>query len=196
MKLLASVLALATVALADDPGILKTEFIYETAPFPECHASTIVETKDGLVSAWFGGTTEKNRDVGIWLSRHMDGKWTAPVEVANGNQPDGSRLPCWKPVLFLPKSGPSLLVYSAGREPKAWWGMLRTSEDNGRTWSHARRLPDGIIGPVKNKPIQLEDGTILSGTSTEHDGWRVHFERSTDNGKTWTATPPVNEGKK
>jgi predicted neuraminidase len=197
MKTLVALLAIVTTsALAADPGIVSTEFIYETAPFPECHASTIVETKAGLVAAWFGGTTEKHRDVGIWLSRHLDGKWTAPVEVANGNQPDGSRLPCWNPVLLQPKAGPLMLFYKIGPEPKAWWGLLRTSDDAGRTWSEARRLPEGIIGPVKNKPIQLDDGTILSGTSTEHDGWRVHFERSTDGGQTWAATPPVNDGKR
>ena len=27
------------------PGLLRTEFIYETAPFPSCHASTIAETR-------------------------------------------------------------------------------------------------------------------------------------------------------
>ena len=57
------------------------------------------------------------------------------------------------------------------------------------------RLPDGILGPIKNKPIQLANGDLLSGSSTEHAGWRVHFERSTDNGRTWTATPPLNDGK-
>ena len=32
------------------------EFIYETAPFPSAHASTIVELADGnLMAAWFGG---------------------------------------------------------------------------------------------------------------------------------------------
>ena len=32
-------------------------------------------------------------------------------------------------------------------------------------------------------------------SSTEHDGWRIHFERSGDGGKTWKATPPLNDGK-
>src|SRR5689334_18195752 len=91
--------------------VARSEFIYEKASFPQCHASTIVETKAGLVAAWFGGTREKNRDVGIWLSRRLEDKWTPPVEVANGNQPDGSRLPCWNPVLFQPKTGPLLLFY-------------------------------------------------------------------------------------
>ena len=58
----------------------------------------------------------------------------------------------------------------------------------------ARRLPDGILGPIKNKPVQLANGDILSGSSTEGDGWKVHFERSSDGGQTWTATPPVNDG--
>src|SRR4029434_7811842 len=50
------------------PGYISGDFIYETAPIPECHASTIVETSDGLVAAWFGGTREKNADVTIWVS--------------------------------------------------------------------------------------------------------------------------------
>src|SRR5690349_11887209 len=84
------------------PGVLLREFIYETAPFPECHASTIAETQGTLIAAWFGGTQEKAPDVGIWLSRLEDGKWTDPVEVANGVQKpekDGTpvRYPTWNP---------------------------------------------------------------------------------------------------
>jgi predicted neuraminidase len=73
--------------------------------------------------------------------------------------------------------------------------MLITSSDSGRTWSTPRRLPDGILGPIKNKPIQLPNGDLLSGTSSEHDGWRVHFERSSDLGQTWQATAAINDGK-
>ncbi len=179
------------------PGLLKSEFIYETAPFPSCHASTIVEPAvgGGLVAAWFGGTDEKNPDVGIWVARNEGGKWTAPVEVANGIQAKGKRRPCWNPVLFQPKSGPLLLFYKVGPTPMTWWGMLRTSTDGGRTWSGARRLPDGILGPIKNKPVQLANGDILSPTSSEHARMRVHFERSSDNGATWTKTEAVNDGK-
>src|SRR6266403_23463 len=79
-----SLLCCATLLQAQQRGLLKSEFIFETAPFPSCHASTIVEVNGALVCAWFGGTAERNRDVGIWLSRLVDGKWTAPVEVANG----------------------------------------------------------------------------------------------------------------
>src|SRR5436305_1380009 len=87
--------AIAAVGADRSPALVRSEFIYETAPFPSCHASTIVETSEGLVTAWFGGKAEKSPDVGIWSSWQRDGKWTAPVEVANGAQPDGKRYPCW-----------------------------------------------------------------------------------------------------
>lgn len=72
------------VSLAEQPGYLSSEFIYDTAPFPSCHASTIEETSNGLIAAWFGGTHERNPDVGIWISRRDNGKWSIPEEVANG----------------------------------------------------------------------------------------------------------------
>ena len=182
------------------PGLLKSEFIYEDASFPQCHASTIAETRRGLVAAWFGGTREKHSDVGIWVSRHRFGRWTAPVEVANGVQyqrADGSahRHPCWNPVLFQPRNGPLLLFYKVGPTPQSWWGMLMTSSDGGASWSSPQRLPEHIDGPVKNKPVQLSNGDLLCPSSTEHDGWRVHFEITGDLGRTWTRIGPVNDGK-
>jgi predicted neuraminidase len=196
---------LALPLFAAQNPIVTNEFIYERAPFPECHASTIVETDKGeLVTAWFGGTKEKNPDVCIWVSRFEKAKnaWTPPVEVANGVQPNGPRHPTWNPVLFQPRGGaPLMLFYKVGPSPQTWWGELRTSTDGGRTWSAAQRLPAGILGPIKNKPVQLSDGTILSPTSDEtpdangkNSKWRVYFERSTDGGKTWTKTPFLNDG--
>ena len=174
---------------AGDPAVLRSEFIYETPPTPQCHASTLAETRDGLVAAWFGGLHERDPSVGIWLSRHREGRWSTPVEVANGVQPDGSRLPSWNPVLFQPRGGPLMLFYKVGPSPSEWWGMLKTSTDGGRTWSAAQRLPDGVLGPIKDKPIQLPDGTILAGSSTEGGGlWRVHFERTPDLGRSWQLT--------
>ena len=154
-------LALHAIAAESNPAVLKSEFIYDTGPYPSIHATTIVETPTGLVSAWFGGTAEKNPDVCIWVSRLVDGKWTESVETANGVQPDGTRHPTWNPVLFQPKDGPLMLFYKVGPTPQEWWGELKTSADGGKTWSKARRLPDGILGPIKNKPVQLANGDIL-----------------------------------
>ncbi len=39
-----------------------------------------------------------------------------------------------------------------------------------------------MLGPIKNKPLRLADGTLISPSSTESPDrpstWRVHFERS------------------
>jgi len=175
-------------------GLTLSEFIFESAPFPECHASTIAETKNGLMAAWFGGTHERHPDVGIWLSHKTNGHWTAPIEVANGIESPTNRFPCWNPVLFQRPNGPLLLFYKVGPSPGSWWGMLMTSDDAGKTWSKPRRLPDGILGPIKNKPVQLMDGSLLCPSSTEQGGWRVHFERTRDL-LSWEATAPVNDGK-
>lgn len=179
---------------ATPPGT-KAEFIYETAPFPSCHASTITDTPSGPVAAWFGGTEEKHPDVGIWVSRHDGSKWSMPVEVANGVQADGKRHPSWNPVLFQAKGGPLLLFYKVGPSPSRWWGMLIKSTDGGKTWSKPQRLPDSILGPIRAKPVLLADGTLLCPSSSEHDGWRVHMEMTRDLGATWTKTPALNDGK-
>lgn len=168
--------------------VLQSGLIYEDAPFPSCHASTIAETPDGLVAAFFGGTAERNPDVGIWVCRYDGIKWTSPYEVANGIMQDGSRLPCWNPVLFMTPEKKLLLFYKLGPSPSEWWGMMTASTDNGKTWSKPERLPDGIMGPVKNKPELLADGRLLCPSSTENKGWRVQMESTTDYGKTWTKT--------
>jgi molybdate transport system substrate-binding protein len=97
---------------------LISEFVFEAAPFASAHASTIVETKEGLVAAWFGGTREGAADVGIWLSRRLPSGWTPPVEVATGAQPDGTRHPCWNPVLFQMPDASLALFYKVGPSPQ------------------------------------------------------------------------------
>ena len=182
---------------ATKPGVVLEEFLYMKADFPSCHSATLVELDNGeLLCTYFGGTAERNPDVEIRLSRKTtDGKWLPPVSVADGVQPDGKRLPTWNPVLFQPKGGILTLYYKVGPSPKEWWGEFKTSTDNGHTWSAAQKLEKPLLGPIKNKPIQLADGVILSGSSDEGDGWKVHVERSTDNGKTWNFVGPVNDGR-
>ena len=192
------------VAKPGDNGYLSGRLIYELEgrQTPQCHASTIVETPTGLVAAWFGGKHEKNVDVGIWVSRHSKDGWSKPVEVVNGTENEDKDYPCWNPVLFQPKTGPLLLFYKVGPSPSQWWGALVTSDDGGKTWSKSRRLGTSdrlfaknrnLLGPVKNKPIQLADGAILCPSSTENEGWRVHFEITRDLGKTFEVVGPLDK---
>ncbi|PHQ36999.1 exo-alpha-sialidase [Rhodopirellula bahusiensis] len=160
------------------PGFVSEEFIYTKSSFPQCHASTICQTDRGLVAAWFGGTKEGNKDVGIWSSYHDGNRWSNPVQWADGVQHEGLRHPCWNPVLYqTPGDGPTLLFFKVGPNPRDWWGEFMVSYDDGRTFRDRGRLPEGIDGPVRSKPILLGDGTLLCPSSTEHDhDWRMHFE--------------------
>jgi predicted neuraminidase len=194
LLLAATAAASSTASAQAQRAIVRSEVIFGIAPFASAHASTIAQSAGGLVAAWFGGSFEGADDVGIWLARFEGGRWSAPVEVATGLQPDGKRFPCWNPVLFQGPNGPLMLFYKVGPSPREWWGMVLSSSNGGRTWSQPKRLPDGILGPIKNKPVQLRDGTIVSPSSTESGDtpprWRVHFERSTDGGRTWSRVVP------
>jgi len=171
--------------------IVTQEMVYENAPFPSCHASTVAETGTGIVVSFFGGTAEKNPDVGIWVCRMEKDKWSPPEEAANGIQSDGRRFPCWNPVLYQVKNGELLLFYKVGPSPSEWWGMLKRSGDGGKTWGEAARLPDGFMGPVKNKPVLLSDGTLLCPSSTEKGGWNIQMESTDINCKTWEKSSPA-----
>lgn len=183
------------------PAVVREEFIFEHGPTPACHASTLVEAASGLAAAWFAGTREKAPDVGIWLARRDGQGWSTPERVATGRTADGTPCACWNPVLFQPRDGPLTLFYKVGPDETQWWGEVRSSTDGGRTWSGATRLRDGILGPIKNKPVQLADGTIVSPSSTEEsrpragqdpeDLWQAHLELSTDGGLTWTKVGPL-----
>ncbi|MBN2313847.1 MAG: exo-alpha-sialidase [Sedimentisphaerales bacterium] len=201
IPILLHMLGCCSHAKEDSHGVVLSEFIFEEAPFARCHASTIAETKDGLVAAWFGGTQESQPDVGIWLSHRGPSGWSPVRKVADGSELSGRQVACWNPVLFQPTSGPLMLFYKVGDDEPEWWGEYKTSNDGGKTWSKPTRLPDGFLGPIKNKPVQLPDGSILSPSSIEYytknrEVWQIHLEWSKDMGKTWEKIGPLNEGKK
>ncbi|MBQ9400555.1 MAG: family 78 glycoside hydrolase catalytic domain [Bacteroidales bacterium] len=183
------------VALPHKKRVLEESFLYWKAKFPQCHASTIEQLPNGdLIAAYFGGTAERNPDVCIWTSRKPKGSkvWEEPQYVADGVQNENLRYPTWNPVLFQIPDGDLLLFYKTGPSPSTWWGCIRRSSDGGHTWSAEERLPDGILGAIKDKPVMLKSGRIVSGSSTEGDHWRVHFELSDDGGHTWRKVGPVN----
>lgn len=170
---------------------IKEELVFNQPPFAQCHASTVAESASGeIMMACFGGTREGNKDVGIWMSKLKGDKWEKPEIMAEGIINDTLRYPCWNPVLFKENSGKLFLFYKVGPTTRKWWGEYRTSTDNGQSWSKSIKLPDGILGPIKNKPVQLKDGTILSPVSTQYnDVWKVHLEKSVDKGKSWEIIP-------
>lgn len=192
-RLLSMVLATACFAwTAPEDAKVKpetSEFIFENAPFEQCHASTILELPDGkLLSAWFGGKHEKDPSVEIWMSsKPKGGTWSAPEAMTNF-----PTVPTWNPVLFRDASGKVWLFFKVGPDEQVWIGAYRTSLDDGKTWSDVVYLPAGLLGPIRAKPITLSDGAILAGTSVEaYQTYTAWMERSVDGGKTWTIHGPL-----
>ena len=162
---------------------MREQLIYSfsDAPTTQCHASTLAELADGtLCAAWFGGTHEKNPDVGIWFSRRQNVIWEKPRCVAD------SPVPHWNPVLFV-YDGVLQLYYMRGENPRNWYSLVIESFDGGDTFSEPRELVDGDTlcrGPVKNKPIRVAD-RILAPASIESPSWFSFIDRSDDGGRTW-----------
>lgn len=176
-------------------GILVDEFLYEKSSFPECHSATIEELPNGdLIAAFFGGTKERNPDVCIWTCTKKKGsdRWSAPKQVADGIQNDTLRYACWNPILFqVPeKNGELWLFYKVGPNVAGWKGYLIRSKNGGKSWSKPELMPEGFLGPAKNKPVYV-DGRILCPASTEGKRWDVHVEYTDDLGKTWHRTPSL-----
>lgn len=170
--------------------IFKQDFLFQDdRPFAQCHASTLLRTKNHkFLVAWFGGTHEKHDDVGIWLSKGLPGSWSTPIEIAKLRED-----PHWNPVLFEMPDGAIILYFKVGKTIDEWETWYMISEDNGESWTEAKELVPGDKGgrgPVRNKPIILSDGTWLAPASNERKGvWNTFVDRSEDGGKTWTATP-------
>ncbi|MDF2157273.1 sialidase family protein [Algoriphagus sp. CAU 1675] len=169
--------------------ILKSEFIYETAPFPQCHASTLIENEEGILAAWFGGTHERHPDVSIYTAQLNGEKWSEPKKAADGVENEQTRYPTWNPVLYRLDNGKTVLFYKIGPNPREWWGAYKLSDDLGKTWSEEIPLPDGILGPIKNKPVALSNGKILYPSSLEtEEKWTIHVESSDSNLENWKKT--------
>ncbi len=166
----------------------RAEFIFTEAPFESCHASTIVELRNGdLLAAWFGGSAEGNPDVDIWGTRRAGGRWSTPRKLAS--EPG---VACYNPVLFHTREGLLWLYYRFGPDPARWVCGRRWSADDGRTWSEVEYLGAGLYGPIRAKPLILEDGTIVGGTSVEsYRSWACWIERSVDQGRTWSKFGPI-----
>ena len=141
-----------------------------------------------LLAIWYSTRTEQGRELGVVAARlrHGQDKWqpAAPFWDAPDRNDHGSAL-LW--------DGKKTLYHFNGLAVSRYWDQLalimRTSTDNGATWSKAKLIdPDHelhhqvIEGTVytKNGLIILPCDAVPSGRG----GTVIHISK--DNGKTWT----------
>lgn len=191
-------------------GIVEKQFVFKNEDFDQCHSSTLCFAGNGdLLAGFYGGTAEHNPDTKVRICRKAAGtdEWTHPAVVA---APDKDQYCLDNPVLFrIPEPGePLLLFYKIRpgyhkyegdielRTTYFWEARLKKSYDNGYTWTEMEPLPDGFLGPIKDKPI-YRDGRLICGSSYEfkyhHEGTRIHFEWTDDKCKTWHMFQPESE---
>ena len=136
--------------------------------------------------AFFGGSYEGAADVKIWAVVLKDGHAGNPVILAEGKVNDTITYPCWNPVLYRSHEGTLFLFYKVGKNPREWFGMMKSSRDEGHTWTEPSSLPPGILGPVKNRPLELADGKLLCPSSMETETeWKVQMEIYNAGANSW-----------
>ena len=173
---------------------LANEFVIPLREGWQSHASHILPLPGGEVyCVFFYGSREGNPDVCIYGSlRSADGRWSDAQRLS-----EDDNMPHWNPVLFRREDGAVLLFYKVGPDCSYWYTRYRISTDNCRTWSEASDLVPGDVGgrgPVRNKPIYLNDGSVLAPGSTEIGQWQCFFDRSMDGGVTWQRSADVRLG--
>ncbi|MDO4739088.1 MAG: sialidase family protein [Eubacteriales bacterium] len=166
-------------------------------PTPSCHATTVARVGGETLLCWFGGTQEAAGDVDIYMARRGEFGWGRPFLIAGERD-----LPHWNPVLFADGENVAL-YYKVGRKIPQWHTRAMFSEDGGRRFSAPQELVPGDIGgrgPVKNKPILLRSGRMISGASVETPTtWNAFADLSDDGGKTFRRSafvPLWREGEK
>ena len=94
------------------------------------------------------------------------------------------------PVITEMPTGELWLFFKIGTKVADWTGWLTKSKDGGKTWSKREALPEGFLGPVKNKP-EIINGRLLCPSSTEGNGWKFHMEIYDIAKKQWKYVGPV-----
>lgn len=180
-----------TVMRKPEVKSIKTTYIANPPKTTNSHAATLLEyLPNEIMTAWFGGSYEGAKDVGIYASKLKEGIWTSTQLVVKPTIIKGDTLPCWNPVLFKSEETKKLyLFYKVGKNPREWFGAMISSVDNGSSWSMPKYLPEGFLGPIRNKAIEINPGIILCGSSTEsvnNNQWRAHIEIYNENTDSWS----------
>lgn len=167
-----------SIPRAPDRASPSTPFVIEKATVSsgatrEVHSATAVETRAGQVRAfWYGGSREGASDVAIYSALfdpavgHWSDEEVVTTREATEDEVDRPVRKLGNPMVMADGEGRLLLFYvsvSVG----GWSGSavnLKVSEDDGRSWSRAKRLvtsPFVNISTLVRAPgVVYDDGSV------------------------------------
>lgn len=168
---------LATTPAADEPPLFASAFIDHDPPLPYLHCPSLCERPDGgLVCAWYAGSYETARDVGVWMTTapapaDTPAAWMPPRVVIDRGRATAELHrfidKVGNAVVFTDDSGRLWLVYvtiAVG----GWSGSSLnacSSTDGGDTWGQSRRLATSpffnVSELVRAAPVRLDSGELI-----------------------------------
>jgi predicted neuraminidase len=160
-------------AAADTAPFLRESWVTPPGHTASAHSSAICALPSGDVFVvWYGGSREGAADVALFTSRlnATSGEWTPPATAVDRamaeDELDRLVKKVGNAVIFPDQSGLLWMVY-VSVTVGGWSGSalnVKTSRDEGRTWSESRRLTLNpflnVSSLVRNKPIFASDGRI------------------------------------
>ena len=175
-------------------GLPSTKWVHNEFPSDRGTTSfnyspTIVQTTEGLLLAWIGGSGLHHPDASIYLAKRGEKSWSRPVKILSAVHPRTlMQSACRRPVLFQPADETLLLFYKTKTAQGRTTGWLTSSRDNGITWFPPQSLPRFISGPARTKPIALSENLFLCGGDSRDAGRRFHIEKAEAFRENWSWT--------
>lgn len=157
----------------EDGAFFRQSWVTPPGHTASAHSSTVCVLPSGdLLTVWYGGSREGGTDVALYTARLANGSdhWSVPERTVDRamaeHELDRMVKKVGNAVIFPDRTGLLWMVY-VSVTIGGWSGSslnVKSSHDEGRTWSESRRLTLNpflnLSSLVRSKPIYASDGRI------------------------------------
>ncbi|NQZ12778.1 MAG: exo-alpha-sialidase [Algicola sp.] len=137
------------------------------AQLTTAHAPTLCKLPDRhILLVFFGREPQQNKSA-LWQCTFDNNQWQSLKGVGNTTNDQHNY---HNPVLYQcsePGNNQTWLFSKIGGGPSNWRGVMQCCNDNSATFTDPLPLPKQAIGPTRNPPMLLDDGSLLIPSSSE-----------------------------